>query len=111
MACRGRCLSSSPGDAKSPLTIVFLSFLPAAQREGEGVATDAPRLFLELVQALRHLSYTELWAISEERDWGLERWVPLLFFLLQPSTLVFCNILNFFIPYSQTFRTYVHTYS
>lgn len=47
--------------------------LLAVQREGEGVATNAPRLFLELVQALRHLSFGDLWAINEQRDWGPER--------------------------------------
>ncbi|KAK8724158.1 hypothetical protein OTU49_011243, partial [Cherax quadricarinatus] len=39
----------------------------------EGVATNAPRLFLDLVQVLRHLDFHELWAITEQRKWGPER--------------------------------------
>ncbi|KAK8390621.1 hypothetical protein O3P69_010366 [Scylla paramamosain] len=45
----------------------------AENMENEGVGTNAPRLFLELVQALRHLSFQELWGINEERNWGPER--------------------------------------
>ncbi|KAK3881181.1 hypothetical protein Pcinc_014366 [Petrolisthes cinctipes] len=43
--------------------------------ETEGIATNAPKLFLELVQILRHLDFQQLWAISQERSWGPERLV------------------------------------
>ncbi|KAG7155845.1 Apolipophorins-like 6 [Homarus americanus] len=45
----------------------------ADNMRNEGVANNAPRLFRELVQALRHLDFNQLWAITEERTWGPER--------------------------------------
>ncbi|XP_069195444.1 LOW QUALITY PROTEIN: uncharacterized protein [Procambarus clarkii] len=39
----------------------------------EGVATNAPRLFIDLVQVLRHLNFEQLWGITQERQWGPER--------------------------------------
>lgn len=42
-------------------------------RQIEGVAMDAPRLFVELVKTLRHLSFDQMWTTVEDREWGPER--------------------------------------
>ncbi|XP_071518164.1 uncharacterized protein [Panulirus ornatus] len=53
--------------------VAYLLDTIADNGRSEGVATNAPRLFIELVQAMRHLSFQQMWSIAEDRTWGSER--------------------------------------